>query len=146
MADVEDGYLGLVDAMLARSEYAAAERGVRNDIDSVNWAVAAIGSGLGVVAGGMLSAWGERLADEVNARLQRMAKRGAAEADHATNVDSLSTLHRIVVEVRQTGGRLPPTIESRLIAELASSGIDAAAARALAARIVAIVEQGQADA
>lgn len=136
--DVEYQYLSLLDEIAARSEYAVAERGYRNDLDTVGWTVTVFSAAISGLAGGVLGAWGEDLAEATGRLVQKISKRKRAEATSVQQVQDLETLHRIVVEVRGQRG-LPKTIEHEIIQALTDSGLDDESARTACRRLMRIV-------
>lgn len=136
--DIEDQYLRLFDGIAGRSEYAVAERGERNDLDTLGWTVAVISGAISGLAGGMLGAWGENLAEATGRLVQKIVKRKRSETTSTQQVQDLETLHRIVVEVR---GQLvfPESIDREIIKALKEAGLDDESARTASLRLRKIV-------
>ena len=138
---MEDTYLDAYEALLLRSEYAAAERGKRFDFDGAAWAISIISSAITLIANGFLEAWGETLAESLKSWLRKIARPSPQRVDHADNTAAIEDVRRIVVEIKGTipRGDLIDSLEPSITTMLQEEGLDEASVRSLTSKILALI-------
>lgn len=143
MRDVDEDYLDLYGALLNNSEFAAGEPGKRFDFDSATWAVSVLSSVLTVIGTGILSAFGEQIADSAKERLKRLGAK-LRKPSHESNVEELTEIRRITVELKTVDPSfaLPPEMENVITAELVQSGLAPARAADIAASVIKALSDG----